>query len=579
MLLSEVAAETCDAQLPWLHGGDLVAAQLAAEGVDKIFTLTGGHISPIYDGARFAKIRLVDFRHEQAAVHCADAYARLTRRVACAALTAGPGVTGGITGVANALYGQSPVVVLGGSNPLSTLGAGNLQEAPHLDLMRPITKYCTAVLDYGRSRDIIHEAAQASLSPRPGPSYVDLPMDFQLTRLPCDLAPPVRAGAARPIFGPEYDLIRDAARLCAQARRPVILGGTGVYWAGAWDALAEFASVLSCPVFLNGMARGCLGRSNPNQLTRGRARALSEADLVIMLGADFDFRLGYGQPGVVHPEAAILQVDPQPTALAKNRDVSLAVCSDIDIFLRDILALSAAPTSLDREWVAGLQSANSAAAVRTRTLLDGDQSPIHPERFIAEVAEFFDESAIVIGDGGDIVGAFAGVFQPGSPGGWLDPGPFGCLGVGAPFAMGARLACPERPVAVLFGDGAFGFNAFEYDSAVRQNLPFVGIIGNDGAWSEMRTFHADLFGEDDSSAQYLSQDTRYELVVEGLGGSGERVERASQIRPALKRAFESGVPALVNVILDPTVRRKSATISGRQVAAAYGEGDPDAFHR
>jgi len=578
-MLFHQSAPQSEASLPWLHGGGLVARRLAAEGIDKLFTLTGGHISPLYDGARFAGIDLVDFRHEQAAVHAADAYARLRRRPGCAALTAGPGVTSGITGVANALYGQSPVIVLGGSNPLSTLGAGNLQEAPHVDLLRPITKYCAAILDFGRSCDIIHEAAQAALSPRPGPSYVDLPMDFQLTRLSHDLAPPLRSPAPPPSSFPDPDIVKGVARLFEDSHRPVILAGTGLYWAGAGELLGELASLVSAPVFLNGMARGCLGRNNPNQLRRSRGKALRQADLVLMLGADFDFRLGYGQPGIVHPDAAIVQVDPQDTALSKNRDADIALCSHIGLFLEELLKRAAPSKNRDNNWIEDLRAHDQAELARMRAIREGEQSLIHPDRFVSEVADFLDERAIVIGDGGDIVASFAGIFQPGAPGGWMDPGPFGCLGVGAPFAIGARLACPDRPIAVLFGDGAFGFNAFEYDSAVRQNLPFVGIIGNDGAWSEMRTFHAELFGEDDPSAQYLSQHTRYEQVVEGLGGHGERVEQASEIRPALERAFDCNAPAVLNVILDPSVRRKSATISGRQVAAAYGEGDPDAYHR
>lgn len=199
--------------------------------------------------------------------------------------------------------------------------------------------------------------------------------------------------------------------------------------------------------------------------------------------------------------------------------------------------------------------------------------------FTKEVSEFLDEDATVIGDGGDIVAMFASRHRPGGPGQWMDPGPFGCLGVGAPFAIGARLHRPDAQIAVVFGDGAFGFNAFEFDSAVRQNLPFVGIIGNDGAWGEMRTFHAGLFGEDDLSAQYLSQDTAYERIVEAMGGYGERVDRASEIKPALQRAFAAGVPAVVNVILDPRYRRRNAAVSGKHVALSYGQGDPHAFKR
>lgn len=564
----------------WLHGGDLVSRQLSAEGIRHIFTLTGGHISALYDGARFANLKLIDFRHEQAAVHAADAFARLTRRTACAALTAGPGVTGGVTGVANAYYAQSPVLVIGGRNPLMTEGAGNLQDAPHLELMRPVTKFSAAIYDYGRSCDVIHEAVQATLNPRFGPAYVDLPMDFQLTRLPLEMAPPIRAAAVGPKAFADPDVVRAVAEQLAGAKKPVILAGTGLYWSGSWELLGLLAETLRVPVFLNGMARGALGRGNPFQLQRVRRAALTQTDCLLMLGADFDFRLGYGQPGVVHPQAKVIQVDPQSTTLGRNRDVDSGIAADIGAFLEQLLGHSGRfGRSTDSDWLAELRDLERAADQKSRRILEGEQFPIHPDRLVQEVADLLDESTITIGDGGDIVGAFAGVYRPGGPGAWMDPGPFGCLGVGAPFAIGARVANPDRPIAVMFGDGAFGFNGFEYDSAVRQNLPFVGIVGNDGAWSEMRTFHADMFGEEDRSAQYLSQSTRYDKVVEGLGGFGQRVERASQIRPAVEKAFSSGVPALIDVVLDPTVRRQSGTISGRQVAAAYGEGDHDAFRR
>jgi acetolactate synthase-1/2/3 large subunit len=564
---------------PWLHGGDLVARQLASHGIDHLFTLTGGHISPIYDGLGATGIRLVDFRHEQAVVHATDAFARVRRDVAVAAVTAGPGVTGAITGVANAFYASSPVVVLGGRNPFMTDGAGNLQEAPQLELMAPITKYCSAVHDVWRTCDVIFEAMRAALDPRAGPVYVDLPMDVQLSRVAPDSAPAIRppVRASRQLADP--DVVAAVADHLAASSQPVIVAGSGAYWAHAEHALAELASIADAPVFLNGMARGLLGPDNPNQVSRNRRQALRAADLVLLLGADFDFRLGFGQPDTLHPDATIVQVDPDGTRIGRNRHIDIGAVADIGSFLADLAELGGKYGTGDpRRWTRNLLGKQQASVTASHEV-EGDSSPVDPRQFVTEICEFLDVDATVIGDGGDIVAAFAATHRPGGPGLWMDPGPFGCLGVGAPFAIGARLHRPATQIAVVFGDGSFGFNGFEFDSAVRQDLPFVGVVGNDGAWGEMRTFHEDMFGDHDLRAQYLSQGTSYAGVATALGGYGERVERASEIKPALQRAFNSGVPAVVDVVLDRGYRYQNGAVSGRHVARAYGKGDPNAFRR
>ncbi len=546
--------------------------------MDHLFTLTGGHISPIYDGVRSTNIRLVDFRHEQAAVHAADAYARVRRDLAVAAVTAGPGVTGAITAVANALYAHSPVLVLGGRNPFMTDGAGNLQEAPHLDLMRPITKHCSAVYDPWRIGEVIHAATRHARTGRFGPVFVDLPTDVLLSRAPATATGPIRAELRVSAAVPDPAVVDDVARLLGVASQPVVVAGSGAYWCRCEEPLAAFADVADAPVFLNGMARGLLGRGHPRQVLRGRATALRGADLVVLLGADFDFRLGFGQPDAVHPEATVVQVDVDGSRLGANRHVDIAVACDLASFLTALV--ERAPVyarTTPRRWTRNLIDRDHASTPTVGAA--GDSSPVDPRQFVTEVSEFLDEDATVIGDGGDIVAAFAGQHRPGGPGKWLDPGPFGCLGVGAPFAMGARLHRTTDQIAVVFGDGAFGFNAFEYDSAVRQRLPFVGIVGNDGAWGEMRTFHEDVFGDTDLTAQYLSQSTSYAGVVSALGGHGERIDKASEIKPALQRAFDAGVPAVVDVVLDQKHRYRNASVSGRAVARAYGNGDPDAYKR
>lgn len=569
-----------DGNLPWLHGGDLIARQLELLGADRLFTLTGGHISTIYDGIRFTDIDIVDFRHEQAAAHAADAYARCRRDVSFCALTAGPGVTGGLTGIANAYYAGSPVLTIGGRNPFMTDGAGNLQEAPHLEFVKPVTKYCAPVHDVFRLPDILHDAVATAKAFRSGPSYVDIPTDVQLARMSSQSAPALRQLSPTSTAHPDPDVVEQVARLIADAHQPVVMAGTWAYWARAEAELRIFVETAQVPVYLNGMARGLLSRNCDQQIFRNRNLALQNADFVLLLGVDFDFRLNFGQAGTFHEEATIVQVDASTDRIGRNRSVDVGVSADPRKFLIALMEHSGrfgkieAPT-----WLQRLRS-RDAAAMKREPISDASVSgPINPMHFGRMLSDFLDEDGTLIGDGGDVVSLFAGAFKPGGTGQWMDPGPFGCLGIGVPFAMGARLARPDKQIAVLFGDGAFGFNAFEFEAAVRQKLPFVGIIGNDGAWGEMRTFHEDLFGNADLTAQYLSQDTRYEKVVEALGGYGERVESPAQFIPALERAFASGVPALVNVILDPSFRRTNSTVSGKHVALAYGNGDPNAFKR
>lgn len=564
----------------WIHGGDVIARQLKEEGVKYIFTLTGGHISGIFDGARFNEIKLIDFRHEQAAVHAAEAYARLTRSVGVAALTAGPGITNGLTGIANAYYANSPIAVLGGRNPFAMGISGNLQDAPQLELTKPITKYSNAIYDNWRSTHIIREAFSSALSPRFGPVYIDIPFDVQLTRMSTELAPDVRKVTRPHIAGPDPGICKQLKKILEKSNKPLVIAGSGMYWSEGDGSLDRFLRKFKMPAILNGMSRGLLGRDHPCQLMRDRSKALKEAKTILLLGVDLDFRFNYGQGFAINPSAVIIQVDPEPGTIGKFRDVDMAIACDISKFLEEMSGTGNTTNKTNKSiWLAGLKKTDQESELHWNKAKQLPDSPIDPRRFVYEIAAALEEDTIVIGDGGDIVALFAEHFKPGKPGHWMDPGPFGCIGIGIPFAMGARLACPEKPIVVISGDGAFGFNAMEIEAASRQGLPFVVIIGNDGAWGEMRTFHEDIFGPYDPSAQYLSQGTRYEEMAIALGGYGERVEKASEIGPAMKRAFAAGVPAVINVILDPKFRRDAKTISGRNLVMAYSDGDPDAYKR
>jgi acetolactate synthase-1/2/3 large subunit len=543
-----------------LHGGRIIARKLREEGIDTLFTLTGGHISPIYDGcSREGGFRFIDVRHEQAAAHAADGYARLNRKAGVAAVTAGPGLTGAITGIANAFYAGSPVVLLGGRNPLGLEGMGSLQDAPQADLLRPVTKRVDIAFDAWRLGETLHYAFNAALSPRAGPVYVDIPLDVQLTQVEEDncIIPPCtsyRTGAA-----PEPDAVKQTAQCLARAKRPIIFAGSGAYWARAEKELKLLLDSAKIPLFVNGQSRGIVASSHPCFFSLTRRAAFAETDLLLVLGADFDFRLGYGRK--LNDSAFVIQVDPQADKIGYNRPVNLGIVSDIRIFLRQLLGYDSLFGRVrQRAWLAKLRRCEQGKRQTVAAERESNRIPIHPIRFAAEVAKFVDPDAVVIADGGDVAAIAAAAISVNHPGHWLDPGPFGCLGVGVPFAMASRLTYPLKQIVTIFGDGAFGFNGFEYDSAVRQKLPFLGVIGNDGAWGEMRTFHEKLFGKDHMEAQYLSQSTRYDVVVQGLGGYGERVTDPQQIRPALERAAASGVPSVVDVALDPSYRRWGSTV-------------------
>jgi acetolactate synthase I/II/III large subunit len=545
------------------HGGRLIADHLAAEGVDAIFTLTGGHISAVYDGCKDVGIRVIDVRHEQAAAHAADAYGRLTFRPGVAAVTAGPGVTDAITGVTNAFYANSPMVLLGGRNPLGLEGMGALQDAPQVELLRPVTKRAEVALETRRLREVLGYAFREAMTPRMGPTYVDVPMDVLMTPVDRDLV--VDASRQRFTAPPGADpaAVSAAAELLAGAEHPVVVSGSGTYWSQAWEELDQLASTAQLPVYVNGMSRGILPSTHPHLLGLTRKHALRHADVVLALGVDFDFRLGYGRGAGYGDDVKVIHVDPQADKVGHNRPVELGIVADVRAFLGALLdhegkfgRAQASP------WLDGLRAEEQRRLAAREEAAVSDSSPVHPLRFAREVARWVDPDAIVIGDGGDIVAHTAGQVRVDRPGHWMDPGPFGCLGVGAPFAMAAKHVHPDKQVLVVYGDGSFGFNGMEYEAAARQELPFVGIVGNDGAWGEMKAFHERAYGAEAMVAQDLSQDTAYERVVEALGGYGERVERPEEILPALDRAAESGLPALVNVILDRDYRRESATAYG-----------------
>lgn len=533
-----------------IHGGWLVAQVLKREGVEVVFTLSGGHIAAIYDGCMREGIRVVDTRHEQAAVHAAEGWAKSTRKPGVALLTAGPGVTDGVTGVANAFLANSPILVIGGAAPLGLWDRGALQEMNQIDLLRPITKWARTVHETSRLGEYTAAAFRQMLSGKPGPVFLEMPMDilnnFADTDTLFDAGEPAkyRAGGRT---APDPEQIVKAAALLEQAQRPVIMAGTAVWWCDAAEPLRLLAERIQAPVFLNGAGRGCLPPTHPLFFTSARRKALEGADTILAIGTRMDFRLNHGQPPLIPSEAKILWFDLAGEDVGVNRGADVGLVGDVGL---GMLQLYEATKALHHEdWLAFIRAEERKGLERDSTALNSDAVPIHPMRLCREIRDFIDEDSTVVGDGGDIVSYGGRVINVARPGYWLDPGPMGCLGTGTGFAMAAQIARPGQKVLILHGDGAFGLNGMEFESMVRQKLPIVSIIGNDGAWGQIKHPQKAIIGH--ATAAELSPGIRYDKMVEALGGYGELVERPEEIRPALERAFASGLPACINVLIDP----------------------------
>jgi len=542
------------------HGGTHAVAAALAHGVDTMFTLSGAHVFPLYDAAVGGKagvesgsapMRLVDVRHEQTAVFAAEATAKLTRRPGLAVLTAGPGVTNGVSAVTSAWFNGAPIVVLGGRAPGFRWGTGALQELDHPPILAPVTKRAAtvqAVADIAREVDA---AFTLAASPHRGPVFLDVPMDQLFSRTQV-VVPTVRP---RLPLVPDPTELEEVASLLGAAQRPVLVLGSDVWADGAEGAALRLAETAGLPVITNGMGRGVLPFGHRLLVTRARSAAFGGADLVVVVGTPLDFRLGYGVFGGkdgATPARVVHLVD-SPGQVATHLALAASAAGDLSLVLDGVR--EAWEQQLRRTdvatWVAGLRDIAQAAAAGDRELLESASDPIHPARIYGELLPRLAEDAVVIGDGGDFV-SFAGRFvEPKQPGGWLDPGPYGCLGTGAGYAIAARLARPSAQIVLLYGDGAAGFSLMDVDTLVRHRLPVVIVVGNNGMWGLEKHPMQFLYGYD--VAAELRQETRYDEVVKALGGAGETVARPGDLGAALDRAFASGVPYLVNVLTDPAV--------------------------
>jgi acetolactate synthase-1/2/3 large subunit len=498
---------------------------------------------------------VIDVRHEQAAAHAADAWARLTRGLGVAVVVPGPGVTDAVTGVANAHAARSPLLLIGGGSPLGLKGRGALQEMDQVSLLRPITKGAWAVPEPRLIPEYLARAVDVALSGQPGPVFVEIAVDLLMSTVDEQDAPmPAPGPRRRPV--PDAAAVDRVAALLAAAERPAIVAGSGVYWDGAWNALAGLAERAGIPVFTNGMGRGCLPHDHPMAFQLARGLALHEADVVLVLGAPLDFRLGYGQAPVFGEGAQVVMVDAEGGDFGRNRTLAAGLAADVHRTLEALEAsVAAGLPARSGDWRRRLRDKEDAERLKQAALAASDQTPITHYRLAAELAAVMSEHTCLIADGGDVVTCASKIVPLSRPAQWLDPGPLGVLGVGPPFALAAKALHPEWRVLLLSGDGAFGLNGMELETAVRFDLPLVCVVGNDGGWGMIRSVQQSFYGRERTVATSLPF-TRYDRVVEALGGEGETVEDPRRLRPALERALGSGRVACLNVILDPDAYRR-----------------------
>jgi acetolactate synthase I/II/III large subunit len=534
-----------------LHGGRLVARALRAHGVRKLFTLSGGHLFSIYDGCRAEGIDIVDVRHEQAAAFAAEGWAKVTRTPGVCALTAGPGVTNGMSAIASAAQNNSPMLVLGGRAPAFRWGQGSLQEIDHVPFVAPLTKFAATAQTTAQIPGLIDDALRAAITPHSGPSFVDFPLDQVFGEAEPAPAEPL----PEPWTGPGADAaqIDRAVAMLRGAQRPVIMAGTGLYWGRGEQQLWALAEELGVPVFLNGLGRGCLPADHRLAFSRARGRALGHADVALVVGVPLDFRLGFG--AAFADDADVIAVDVAEPVRAHPRAVSAELYGALPATLDGLRAGAAPvgdmPAAARADWIDTLRATENERRGEEAADLADARAPLHPMRIYGELAQMLDRDAIVIGDGGDFVSYAGRVVDSYRPGCWLDPGPYGCLGSGPGYALAAKLAHPERQVLLLLGDGAFGFSGMEFDTLARHGVGVVGVVGNNGIWGLEKHPMEAIYGY--SVAAELRPETRYDEVVAALGGHGELVRTPAELRPALERAFAADGPALVNVLTDPSV--------------------------
>ena len=557
----QVATGT-SADVKLISGGQIVAKMLKAEGINHIFTISGGHIIDTYNGCIDEGIQIVDVRHEQVAAHAADAYSRITG-LGCAIVTAGPGTTDAVTGMANAFRAESPMLLIGGNSPLKQYRMGGLQELRHSEMMSPIAKFASLIMTTDRVAEMMGIALREMYNGAPGPGFLEIPhdvmdgkVDASKVRYPKNFR--VRGKhSAVPDFIGDPSIVAEVAELIAKAERPAALFGTQLRTCRGHDALDKFARQFSIPIYVNGSARGSLPRNHPYNFMPSRKTAFDNADVILLAGTPLDFRMGYGRR--LSPKAKIVIMDMDYRNVGHNRDFDYGLVGNLRSILLAMCEASKGDTARKHDpFVKMLREDEEKTQDKNDKIIAANEVPIHPVRLCHEINEFLAEDTVYIGDGGDIVTFSGSIVKPQKPGGWMDPGPLGTLGVGTGFAMASKLAQPNRDVVVLFGDCSFTLTGFDFITMVHRKLPFVGVIGNNSSWNQIR------FGQERKypgrgDIGNVVGDVRFDKLAEAMGGFGIRVTKPDDIRPALEKARDSGKPALVDVVINRDVYSSGTT--------------------
>ena len=526
-------------------GSEILARALKRQGTEVLFYLMGGPMLAAQSACIAEGIRMIDVRHEQAAAMMAHAYSRVLNRPGVCMAASGPGTTNLVTGVANAFVDSAPVVAIGGSSPVSQLGKGAFQEMDQIAMMRPIVRWAERVYDPRRIPELVATAFRHACGGRPGPVYLDLPGDVLYHRVedaevawaePFD--PRTRA---RPAGDP--DLVRRTVDLLARAERPVLISGSGILWSDAAEELQALVDETGIPFYTTPQGRGVVAEDHALCFSHARSTAFREADVIIAVGTRLNYVIGYAQPPRFAAGAKLVQIDLDPAEIGRNRAADIGIVGDAKAVLRQLVEAADGRVEAKRyaEWLAHLGSVNRGKRAESEAAMSTDQVPIHPLRLCKEVRDFLDRDAILVVDGQEILNYGRQAIPTYAAGHRLNSGPFGTMGVGLPYGLGAKAAKPETQVLVLHGDGSFGLNAMELDTAARHQLPVITVISLNGGWT------ADP--ERNKPGRDLGY-TRFDRMAEALGCYGEHVETPDGIRPALERAAEAGVPAVVNVVTD-----------------------------
>src|SRR5919204_1515156 len=541
-----------------VFGYELVAQALKNEGADTMFFIMGGPMLGAQDTCRKLGMRMIDVRHEQAAAMMANAYARVRGKAAVCSAASGPATTNLITGVAHAYTDSAPIIALGGASPISQFHSEAFQEIDQLSLMRPVCKWAAQAITAKRIPEYINMAYRQALTGRLGPAYLDLPGDVLYARVDEDsVVWPQPAKTEHRIPG-DPDLVKEAVDMLSRADRPLIVTGSGILWSNASEELQQFVDATGIPFMTTPQGRGVVPDDHPRSFLAARNMAFQNADVVLFLGTRFNYVISHGQPPRFNPDAKVLQVNIDPAEIGKGRPVDVGIVGDAKTVLRQMLDLVQGKFDPRKEtpWIAALREQDMKGQARLEPFLNSDEVPIHPLRLCKEVRDFLDRDAILVVDGQEILNFGRQSIPTFTPGHRLNSGVFGTMGVGLPFGIGAKLAKPDKQVLVLHGDGSFGLNAMELDTAAPHRIPVVVVISNNGGWTADAPWARPL----PKPGRYLGH-TRHDKVAQDLGAHGEFVEKPHEIRPALERAYASGKPAVVNVITDNKARAQTVRFS------------------